>query len=303
MTRRFFRIAVFILVPVLSAPPGVVRAAEEQSPREKILTIRARALRDRSAAEALRRDAQTQISNARSILERAKANPGDPAIKGREEVLQRAPEALSYGERVLAKAEKGIQEAELRVRWADRALANLKEGPDAPKQFYAGGAFPLSLRWRGQVKVTAGDREGKVFQLDQRGILPDDLIETGGDARVEIMSYYNPDNVLTLGPDTEFSLAKDSQTGTRWNLLKGKIHSAPVSLDSKLPPRITTPRGDVEASPGSEFDIVVDEEGQTTVTPYRGEVKVVPFKGDSVWPDLVTYEDRKPVKTPWWEEK
>ncbi|MBI4971571.1 MAG: hypothetical protein HZC17_07020 [Candidatus Omnitrophica bacterium] len=284
--------------------PSIAFSETPESPREKILIVKERAVRDREKAIELKSKAETQITNARAIMDRAAANPDDPSLKNKEQVLALAPGALKYGEEVLVKAEKNIQDADLKIIGADRALKYLNdatvEKQGMKKQFYSGGAFPLLVTWQGQVGVSAAGN-WKNVPLTENGILPGDMLNTGKDSQLELLSFYCPDNVLTVGAETQLVLSKDNPEETRWGLMSGKIHSRPTSDDSKIPPRIVTPKGVIEAAPGSEFDVIVAEDGQTTVTPYKGDVKLTAFKDQSPFWDDVVSGDKKKTEKPWWE--
>lgn len=275
-------------------------AQSDASPRENILIAKERARTDLAKAAELKSKAETQIRNARAIMERASANPLDPTLRNREQVLARAPGALKYGEEVLAKADKALREAELRILWSDRALKYLPDNGEQ-KQVIAGGAFPLASRWQGEAEIISRETF-EPSSLEQTGIFPGDYLATKKGAILQVSTFFRPDQTLTVGPETEIGLQKDNPEETRWGLLKGKVHSASAYYIDKAPPRIHTPKGVVEASPGSEFDVEVLENGQTIITPYTGDVKLAAYKDDLLLSEeMFSPAEGQAKEKPWWE--
>lgn len=271
------------------------------SQRDNILIVKERAREDLVKAVELKNKAETQIRNARAIMERAAANPNDPTLKNREQVLALAPGALKYGEEVLAKAQTAQREAELKISWSDRALKYLPDNGER-KQVIAGGAFPLFSQWQGEAEVISRGQINPSSALEKTGIFPGDYISTKKDTVLKIATFFRPDQTLTIGPETEIGLQKDNLEETRWGLLKGKVHSASLYYADKTPPRIHTPKGVVEASPGSEFDVEVLEDGKTIITPYKGDVKLAAYKDDLLLgEELFTPAGDQAQEKPWWE--
>ena len=302
----------FLLFLIITMTAVGTSVAEEMySPREKLLLMKERISRDLEYARELRGLAMSQKGHLEEIMRKAKAGTKDPSIdpEAFEEILRLAPLGLRNAEETLAKTEKAIQGLTLRLEQTDNALKNLpgKEATPFFEVLDIGGGYSVSPLNFANVQLLRHGHE-ETISLGQRRFLPGDTIVTDKWGQTSVKSSHASGTRLTVGPDTRIQLEKDRKEGAEWRLEKGVIHCRVyeeyLNEENPLPSKpavITTADAVILGNEESEFDVRIDEKGQTFVEVYQGKVEVKePKKGTS----YVVKADPGTARLPrWWEER
>lgn len=306
----------FIFVVLMAVVAGTSLAEEAYSPREKLILMRERVLRDLEYAKELRGRAMLQKGRLGEIMKKAEAGARDPNMDPEvfKTILAGAPEGMRRAEETLTKTEKIIRDLNVRLEEADRALKNLpaKDGRD---YFYetldVGKGYAIGPGTLANVQVLRHGHD-ETIALGKQKFLPGDTLVTDAEGQVTVKASWSTDTLVTVGPETRVQLEKDRKEGTQWRLEKGIVHcredefvrlEAPAGSIRKLPVIVTAEAvvmGDAE----SEFDVRVDEKGQTFVEVYSGRVEVKePKKGTSyfVKPEGISKAPRWWEKKEWWQ--
>ena len=298
-------------------------ADEIYSPREQLMLMRERITRDLEYAKRLRGYTMTRKGKFEEIMKKAEQGVRDPNLdpEAYEQILRAAPIGLQNAERTLEKTEKAIRDLNTKLEQVDRNLENLlaeKAASDDIKRVRIGQGYQLGPGSLESVQLLRHGHD-ELIGLGKERFLPGDAIVTDTNGQVSVKTTWSIDSIVTIGRETHIRLEKDRSEGVEWRLQKGVVHcrvdeswrDQQVDVDdlgvgtrSHAPQRehpvIVTPETIVLGEEGSEFDVRVDEQGQTFVEVYQGKVEVKePKKGIAYVVEPTGTSQRRR----WWEEK
>ena len=278
------------------------------SPHETLVLMRERIQHDLDRAKEVRGKAMLQKSRLQTIIEKAREGTQDPHMDKEifNQILAGAPAGIQDAEQALTKTEHTIKDLELRMKWTERAITNLHSALKPDKGYDPKNALGFGMVL-GQ-PPTANVRllrhgQSQPIPLGDNTFRPGDEIVSDQLGQTTVCSLGSLNYAVAVGPKTRLKLEQDEKTtGTLWSLSEGVIHYVPLGVNSSaVPARVRTPDAIVQGSPGSAFDVRVNEKGETSVEAYQGRVAVQePAKGVSYFVD--SKEDR-PTTNHWWEQE
>ncbi len=282
------------------------------SPRETLMLMRERIVRDLEYVKELRGYTMTRKGKFEEIMKKAEQGARDPNLdpEAYEQILRAAPIGLQNAERTLEKTEKAIRDLNTKLEQVDRNLENLpveKATSDGIERVRIGQGYQLGPGSLGNVQLLRHGHD-ELIGLGKERFLPGDAIVTDANGQVSVKTTWSIDSIVTVGRETQIRLERDRSEGVEWRLQKGVVHCRPdESLSDeqnqrplKVHPVIVAPETIVVGEKGSEFDVRVDERGQTFVEVYQGKVEVKEPKKGIAYVVEPTGTSKRPR---WWEEK
>ncbi len=304
---QFSRKTSLILAILTFVVLGVGNAAEAVTPYESMLLIRERNLRDLERAKELRGKAMLQKSRLQTIVEKAKRGAQDPKLDKEtlNKILEGAPAGIQNAKKTLTETERAIKNIQMNLEWIERAINNSGNALKPNKGYNPVGDVGFGMVLQPTFANVQLLRPGhkNTIPLGQEKFLPGDEIVSDKLGHTAVTSLGSENYVIVVGPVTRLKLEQDDKKkGTIWSLSQGVVHYAPLGANAAAGPALLrTPDSIVQGSPDSEYDVRVNDKGETSVEVYQGRVEVQePNKGVSYFVDAKT---NKPTTTRWWEKK
>jgi len=264
--------------------------AENPSPFDNLMLIRTRILRDLEKAKELRGNATLQKSRLQTLVS-----------EGRQD--DQVAAGIENAEQTLIKTEQTIKALEMKLGYTDRAIENmdsaLKPRKNYNAEFDSGFGMVLQGANNANVQLLRSGHDSTI-PLGNDRFLPGDEIITDASGHTKVSSLGSSNYVIAVGTDTRLKLEEDHKSrGTVWSLNQGVVHYSCLTAGMSAPPaRLRTRDSIVQGTPDSEYDVRINEKGETSVEVYRGRVEVQePLKGVSYFVEAKPDNAGRPA---WW---